>query len=53
MWYIVYLDAENVTMRFELAKEDLVGDDIQEMDIFSVGYVQLPWLFHENIYIVS
>lgn len=22
---------------FELAKEDLVGDDVQEMDMFSVG----------------
>lgn len=38
---------------FELAKEDLVGDDVQEMDMFSVGFIQLPWLFHENICIVS
>lgn len=30
-------------MMFELAKEDLVGDDVQEMDMFSVGYVQFPW----------
>lgn len=53
MWYVVYLHTEKVVVMFELAKEDLVGDDIQEMDMFSVGYVQFPWWFYENICIVS
>lgn len=47
--YIVYLQTVNVLVMFELAKEDLVGDDVQDMVMFSMEYVQLPWLFHENI----
>lgn len=50
--YIVYLQTVNVLVMFELAKEDLVGDDVQDMVMFSMEYVQLPWLFHENICVI-
>lgn len=38
-WYIIYLQTANVWVVFELAKEDLVGDDVQDMVMFSChGY---------------
>lgn len=50
---MVYLHPESVLVTCELAKEDLVGDGVQEMGLCSVGYVQLPWLFQENVCTVS
>lgn len=50
---MVYLHPESVLVMCELVKEDLVGDAVQELGLCSVGYVQLPWLFQENMCTVS
>lgn len=45
---------ENILVMSELTEGDLVGKDVvQEIDMFTTKYVQLPWLFHENICISS